>query len=1165
MGYHLSAVVKRRLCLCFLVLSLVSIRPAFPYSDSQFKSVTNENEQAINEIREKEIVQLKIVLGRRMQANRKPDILLRLAELYTEKYRFYFLKENEIYQKQLSEGLKPKRVDHEKSLNMIHLSKAACEAILKSKVHFNKMDQVYYFLGYNLQELGRKKDSDRYFRIIADKYPKSVFAPEAYRTLGDNAFDNKKYKEAVFYYEKAARYTNVPSYSKTLYQLAWAYFKTRRRSDAVRLMKQVIEQASDKYVGLKDEGLNDLVLFYSEAGKFGEAKAYFSRISDGDERYLQALSKLSRLLEKKGDYKLALQTNEGLINEHASNAPQLAFELMSRNVEMYKKLRNSKGERAEMERMVNFYLKNRSEIDKDQDSLALFIRIKNFVRSQATDTHKLAQKKKKTALFSSAADLYAKYLTTFLADPETDQEKKEAAEVKVYRVDCLIAANRVQEATPELEKLFEDGGSDKIRKEAGASLLNIKIKKLDTYKGTAPEDVEESFFDFAEKFEDQFPNDPLSRELYFKKKKYKLQKLIDKKQHDDALELAKEIVADPKFLAADKDKKGRKFAEDYISRSQFESAQNLEKDGSYEDAAKKYEDLAKQSSGEVAFKSKFNAAVNYEKAGQIENATKIYFGVLGQYQNGSLAKHVKDNLKKIAMHRILVGEYKEAVKMYSEFSSRSEFSKNEQASFLKTAVILAIGSKEKDSIERLARIYTERFCSLDQKTCDEVIFDYADYEEENNENEVAENILKNYPKKGTRQAESELKRATLFEKMGDKDKASQIYRELARHKKSSNHRENNFLAHAAFIEVEPRFKHFQSLKLELPEVHLKSVTQKKLGELEALVGLYQRVVGYGDGEWAIAALERLSDLFLGFAQELEGAPVPPSLNGKALVQYKNEIRTIAQALTKRAIDFLRQGYKKGIDLEVTTPTFLNLTQRLAARGGKEVTFAHFSLKNVVAWNSESLENLEILGGNIEDSSDERKKIASELEKNPKSAEAWIRMGNLELKKGSSRLALFFYNQALSIESRNTIALNNKAVIDFTRNDYIEAIQGLKKAATTKGASLLVQVNYLKALLAFHHFRSAHRISTRIAANFSSTHPGYKNAQLLHAIAALGDGEKKAPGLIFNRYDAKSSENFSVWYNWAIWSKDREILDDRKDSLLPLEKSQVELFLRTQGR
>ncbi len=87
-------VVERRffeICFCLAAASL-SVELRADYSQADFGSVSTPQENKLNEIRDQEIQQLKMILRRSITKEQRADLLLRLGEVYTEKYRHYFFK-----------------------------------------------------------------------------------------------------------------------------------------------------------------------------------------------------------------------------------------------------------------------------------------------------------------------------------------------------------------------------------------------------------------------------------------------------------------------------------------------------------------------------------------------------------------------------------------------------------------------------------------------------------------------------------------------------------------------------------------------------------------------------------------------------------------------------------------------------------------------------------------------------------------------------------------------------------------------------------------------------------------------------------------------------------------------------------------------------------------
>ncbi|MEW6056971.1 MAG: hypothetical protein AB1540_10185 [Bdellovibrionota bacterium] len=1219
-----------------VVWSLFFPALGFSYSDSQFQSVTTEEEAQVNRIRDQEISQLKIVLGRRFAESRRPDILLRLAELYTEKYRFYFLKENEIYQKLHKQGQRPKTVDHTRSRAQLKSSTNVCLSVLNSKVPFKKLDQVYYYLGYNAQESGNERAALNYLGILVRKYPNSIFAAEAYRSLGDYAFEDQKYGQAVSLFEKAARYTNVPSHPRTLYKLAWSYYRVKRKTDALNTMKRVISlstAANEKFVGLREESLNDVVLFFSEAGRYDDAKSYFSEIKGGAEIYVTALGKLSTLYAKRGEYKLAIGVNNALLEEYGEKRPELVHQMHRQNVELYRKLGDGKGEENALRRLVQYFSDHSSEVSSSSKETNPLLETKGYLRGRATEVHKDAQKKgvgreRAVDMYSRAADLYGLYIKAFLERPRDDKDRKELSEIRIYRSDALLAAKREPEAMTELELALQADGDSKHRREAGATLLNILIKKIDADKSKNKNftENEKKFVNLSEAFEDIFPKDKLVAELRYKRARLvaaksgpeglskearsALSEMVEKyPARAEAIEAAQELIADAvkrkdpenaadlarsylennSLLSNDRKGEFRQYLRSVLARESFAAVQEVEKDEEYEKAGRDYERLAATPGidSDVSYRALNNAVVNFEKAGKLDDAERV---LLSMHQKFPKKSDPRERLKGLASRNLWGSRFAEAAKLYSKLSSFDGYTRDERLSFVRTSFWLSASIGDPASAYLTAHRGLNELCApmkhADDR-CHELSIETGRLLTEANRLQEGVSHLRAYLAKSLprqRRAEAAFILAETYRDLHENRKYSQYLEEAAasigkgsskrkKQEAADSLQERNFAARAAFLLVEPHFRRFNQIRLGFPESALKAQTREKLSLLESLVTRYSQVVGYGDGEWGIAALERLHDAFSSFSRELEAAPVPAKLEAAAREQYVRGIRQVSAPMAMRATEFLKQAYQKGTQLEVTTPTFIALTQRLSRQSPREFPPAHYTLYGEDL-HGVGKSALKLSGTVVAGKADElkssghswRKQVFDKLSQNPKSPQAWVEFGNLEALSARPRLARLLYEQALSINSKYAPAQANLAVILALEKHNIQANQGFTRAAVLDEFDKEIRFNLAKSLLAFHHFKPAFEHLRSLSARFADD----KEITEALAVAALGLGQLASAGSKLEELDAKGSKRFTLWYNWSVWAvlsgesnqRQRAIeqLKDRRESLSPLERNQVDVVL-----
>jgi hypothetical protein len=136
---------------------------ARPYSEAELRSLETPEETKIRELRRDEITQLRIALGRHAPNNRRADLYLRLAEIYIEAYRADYILEGRVHEKRLERGEVDKEIDHSHSRPNLNAGIAACKEILSYRIQFEKLDEVYYFLGFNFSELGDRATGVQYF------------------------------------------------------------------------------------------------------------------------------------------------------------------------------------------------------------------------------------------------------------------------------------------------------------------------------------------------------------------------------------------------------------------------------------------------------------------------------------------------------------------------------------------------------------------------------------------------------------------------------------------------------------------------------------------------------------------------------------------------------------------------------------------------------------------------------------------------------------------------------------------------------------------------------------------------------------------------------------------------------------------------------------------
>ncbi|MBI3555286.1 MAG: hypothetical protein HY074_03350 [Deltaproteobacteria bacterium] len=551
-------------------------------------------------------------------------------------------------------------------------------------------------------------------------------------------------------------------------------------------------------------------------------------------------------------------------------------------------------------------------------------------------------------------------------------------------------------------------------------------------------------------------------------------------------------------------------------------------------------------------KSLNNAALNYDKAGMTGDSVRVYLKILAKFPANSAPR---EDLKRLASQLLWKSRFNESANLYMRLAALDAYSHDERLSFVRTAFALQWGGGDFANAHVTGTTGIRLLCeggttrkgkrqavrsshkssrggggsgAFSDERCHDLALELAQVEIEAGHPQEAVSQLKTYSARNypnLRKAEANYLLGQLYQQIHEGRKASMYYEESARSitkNGTKSRRERNFAAHSAFLLVEP----------------------------------------YS---------------FTGFAFELKNAPVPPRYQGAQAEAYRRGIEGVVTPMSARAVDFLKQGYQKGLQLGVTTPTYVALTQRLSKRAPREYPPAHYAM--VQEGESASKQSALRLSGVVQDvdPSDLRKpdnawrtQVAGKLAQNARSADNWVEFGNLEALASRLKIARLMYEQALILNSRNPSALNNISVVLFLENRTVEATQGFAKAAEVAEFNRDIKLNLGKSLLAFHHFNPALESLHALAARY----PQDKEVQATLAVALLGSGQLAQAAAKLEEIDAQGSKRFTLWYNWSVWSilagdkgqkeKAMDMLGERRGALGAAEKAQADLVIALGG-
>ncbi len=1092
--------VRRRVILFLLLAALAA--EGIPhaeagYSVREFAEHTTSQESAVDRIRDQEIKQIQLILTRPVPQEQRADLMLRLVELYTERYRFFFFKENEIWMKQvdrwMAQGGRGKRppIDNEYSRAWITKAVKVLNEIPTHAAGFSRLDEVYYFLGFHTWELGRKAESVRHFEKLVARNPKSKFASEAWRHIAESQFAQREFQKALSSYEQSYRVSDGNLRPRILYGIAWSHFKLGSYEKAVANMRQAIEisrknpEVEKAGLGLQKDALDALALFFAEGGNASGATEYFVDLL-GKEAAFDVLKKLANTYQRQGKYGKALMINKQLleISGDSESGADHRYGLLADGMRVAAAKGQRDREAALLKQMVNEFVVNTKYPDEERQE-----KIQATVRRAATLAHQEGNKSKNARdAWKRAEELYKIYLSAFASHIEA----KDAAEINYYLADVLSQLGRHRAAAQQYQLIVDQGRGgnsawQKYMKDAAVGVvfsLDAFFKSDSSAKSLQREEVD-SLVKAIDSYVEIFPREKevpqfLARAVgllvttkRMDEARPRLLQLVDRHPGtregldaavtllkdaetrgawDEVRLLSEQFLANRVLMAQDKKGQLRTQLEAVASRAKFKEVKDIESGQNFGGAAQRYEQLAGDSKdAEVRFKSLNNAAVNYSKAGDTENELRVYQKILASRPDDANARGA---ILGNANRAFIRGDYPGAAKAWEFFWNAVEkhvpsmkgTAQTEAANSLRAAALLRRATGDTEAAQAdFRKIVSAANSGVGpaREAAEEFLIQTADkLRADGNAPESIrsyQRYVQSFPS-GKHTLSAMLNTALLYQGLEEHEKAQNYLSQTIRAVKGKGGKasveELGFGARARLILLQPLEQAYEKQKLNLPEKQLKADIKAKLAALDRLNKGYIEVIEFGEGRWALEAFLRMARAYKNFAEMLEGAPIPKEYGPEEKAKFAAQIREIARPVHLKVSETLENALKKGEQLSVADPVMARiwiLSTVASVRTDRLPLHQDADIGDGSGW---------LMGGNPSDSS--VSEARGRLEKNEKDSDAWLAIGNHHFFQGKRELARILWLRALEKKPKSEAARNNLAVLDGLDGNLSAAFAGFRQ-------------------------------------------------------------------------------------------------------------------------
>ena len=1084
----------------YLLVSSFSVAHAYEHTD--FAQVFTPQELRVDQLREQEIQQLALVLSRSTAQEQEPDLLLRLSEIYTERYKLFFMKENEIWSRKMDAYLQlpieqqkaTRRPTLEKTQSKFWLKKSIeiLDKIPGQKVQNDRLDEIYYFIGFNRWETGEKKEAARNFKLLVEKFPKSKFAPEGFRYLGDYEFLMRDFTEAKHYYEKSAAFSENPGRPRVFYGLAWCYFKLKNYPMAMNTMREAIQSgrgnsAADRAgLSLQRDADDSLVLFFSEGGDSAKAGGFFSTLYSEEKEVVLVLRKLVAEYQKQGKYARALAVNKQLSGYGGSASKESddqRFEILGNGLKVASAKSDLTQEAALLKSMVAEFVVSAKKPDPDRVEM-----LRNQVRKAAMLAHKEGnQSQHSKAAYQQAEELYRLYLSSFGNIAKED----DVAEIHSFLADVYAQTGNYRESAQEYKIILDQAKTvsayQKYQKQAAEGMVFVLDSMLKGNKKDVSESDRQLEISAIDSYVALYPADKNSPKYLARaagllvtnhqwaEAKPRLLNLVEKypssqeawdaaatmlknsdnsKNYVEASGLAQTFLANLRLMAQDKKGDFRKRLESIASRAQFQQVKQVEDNKNFAEAAKGYEQLATQARDpEVRFKALNNAAVSYGRNGDRRSELLTYQKILENYPED---KNSQTAILGMANDSFLSGRYVEACDIFELYyqmheKSLEKFKADSQKlaiDALRSAALLrsALNQQEKaeDDFHKLVDASNKGFATA-REIAGEFLYEKA--KKSRDEGNLVD-AARNYQRYGAtfgdtalaQQADFEL--GVTYKKLQEEEKAKQLFQKvIAKVKAKGSRASNEELSVAAQSKLEllsDLATAYANSPLRLPEKQLKQDINARLDAMQQLNKGYEEVIEYGDGTYGIEAFRRIALAYQSFGDRLVLAPVPQEYSEEDKVKFRAQLKKVAEPSFAKTQETLELAVKKGENLQVVGPIMARVYVMAVLGAGKT---DRYPLIQEMNWSNAS----EWIAGQVPQTESELVQQREILKNRPGDANAWIAMGNYHLVRGEEKFAEIFYKNAADKNKKSANAINNMAYLKGRHGEIGQAMAGFKAA------------------------------------------------------------------------------------------------------------------------
>lgn len=666
------------------------------------------------------------------------DLKHRLFELYSERIKLIKEKETQTLLK-----ADPKTVASNGKDSFFKTSREQYLAAQKFALNiiaqhpkYERISEIYYALAINSRDYGTGQDTEQFLKMSIktskDQDGKTMYNAKV--ALAEFYYNNKKYNEAIAYYNDILKKTDNEWYGKHLYNASWCYLKERNFKKALELIKAAVETSRNKkFVSMKDQINNAIGIFFVQADETREGIEYYEKNTTPSAPWLLMLAQASM---SKNTFSITEDVLRAALRDtHKRKDANGEMKVRLSQLDIYRESKKDDLYFETANSILDLYKKNK--LDKDDVLLAM-----NKIKEVAGFMQINLVKDKNAEEVKYSKDDYKKIMRYF--DILSTLDKPNKNQYRYYQGETALSIHDFHTSLKYYvrsimnSKITKDNG-EVTKKSLVALLSTIELAKL-------KKSTEDEYTIFAFKnYVIFYPKSDKSQAIYQKlfNKYFELHKikkavntlLIYKKNYPEDVAIHREMLTQIldnhiKEKNTDKlaywigkiDKGYLKFNSDYIQKSiailgglLFDKYQALEKQGKVSEAMKGYESIydSKQYPNRTKAEAAYAIATLYLDQNNAKNSYKWLKKSLEIYDNKDLIK-VTPSLLALAKGYRLLQNFELSSELSNHISKRfCDVEYAEKSGFYDVALSNA-AIENSDSKKLLSLEENYKNCNLDK-------------------------------------------------------------------------------------------------------------------------------------------------------------------------------------------------------------------------------------------------------------------------------------------------------------------------------------------------------------------------------------------------------------------------------------------------------------------